>query len=208
MKRFSFMLAILFAFMFIGCGGGGGSGTTTNTDTTNADTNTVVFSDSIVSGIDFDCDGKSGVSSSTGEITFATNCKNLQLKIGSNIILGSIATKSINPDKVIYPADILGLDRNDTSDSRLQNMLQLLQSLDTDLNPDNGIEISDEKKHLLNGSFNFTDKTKDFMAFAKNLSLKLIDKKGAIAHYEHTLRKNLSTDIDTVPPMVPDFNKE
>ncbi|MEA1913816.1 MAG: S8 family serine peptidase [Campylobacterota bacterium] len=33
MKRYSFMLAILFAFMFIGCGGGGGSDTTSNTDT-------------------------------------------------------------------------------------------------------------------------------------------------------------------------------
>lgn len=205
MKRFSFMLAILFAFIFIGCGGGGSSGTTTNTNTT--DTNTVVFSDSIVSGIDFDCDGKTGVSSPTGEIKFLTTCKKLQLKIG-DIILGDIDTNKISVDKIIYPSDILALDRNNTADNRLQDMLQFLQSLDKDLNPENGIDISSDKKNLIRGSFDFRDKTENFEEFSKNLTFKLVDKKGAIAHYEQTLRKNLSIDIDTVPPMVPEFNEE
>ena len=201
MKKFSFMVAILFAFIFIGCGGGS-SGTTTN-----ADTSTVIFEDATVSGLNFDCDGKIGVSNSTGEIKFLTTCKNLQLKIG-DIILGSIATNAINTDKIIYPSDILALDRNNTSDNRLQNMLQLLQSLDKDLNPENGIEIASDKKDLINGNFDFRDKTQNFDEFSKNLTFKLIDKKSAVAHYEKTLRKNLSIDIDTVPPMVPEFNEE
>ena len=200
MKNYGFMLAILFAFMFIGCGGGGSSGASTS------ETDTVVFKDSIVSGIDFNCDGESGISSSAGEVKFLVDCKKLEFKMG-NIILGDILINTINTDKIIYPSDILGLDRNNTADVRLQNMIQFLQTLDDDLNPDNGIQISSAKKDSINNvNFDFRDNTQSFEDFKNSLSIRFVDRKGALAHYEKTLRKDLSIVKDTVPPMVPEFN--
>jgi len=187
MKKTRFILLLLIVIL-VGC----------STDYIANDT--VSFRDSNVSGIEFECNsGATGISDSNGIITYPINCNNLQLKI-RNVKLGSIAIGDIKSDKVIYPADLLGLDRNNTTDSKLQDMLQLLQSLDDDSNATNGINIVDTKADKINGIILDFNSSNDYnFSDFNNTSLVLVDRAKALEHYKQTLQKDLNlSEFQTV----------
>ena len=117
------------------------------------------------------------------------------------MLVGSIAISDITSGGVLYPADLLGLDINNTSDTQLTNMLQLLQSLDSDSNPNNGIDINATAYEGVTLDLeNNTTTISDINTTLTGLSLPLIDRDYAVAHYEDTLRQDLNISVDTVPP--------
>lgn len=126
------------AFALIGCGGGGSSTATTG-----------YFVDAAVANADYDCvaDGNySNVTGADGSFT-CTNMTQVRFRVG-NVVLGEINT--LPADKYVFPQDLVGVPR-DTGiyDARVTAMAQLLQSIDNDGNPSNGIAIAQETKTLL-----------------------------------------------------------
>jgi len=107
------------------CGGGGGGSATTSTGT---------FVDAAVEGLSYTTDSQSGMTNAQGEFKFRAN-EPVTFRVG-NIYIPSFVPKAGGE---FTPMDVFGvLDQNDR---RVVNLLVLLQSLDEDGNPNNGIKI-------------------------------------------------------------------
>lgn len=129
-----------------GCGGGGGGAATSST--------TGYLVDSAVAGVEYSCGATTGLTGSDG--AFSCSSFPVTFKIGS-LTLGSISSLS-SGDKVM-PQDLVGVDRTNTSHNKVLNLAVLLQSLDDDGNPDNGISISSSIRGSLNSSVDIQNVT-------------------------------------------------
>jgi hypothetical protein len=71
----------------------------------------------------------------------------VRFRIGE-LVLGEVA--AVPADRYVFPQDLVGVARESgVNDTRVAVMAQLLQSLDTDGNPSNGITIAQSQKELL-----------------------------------------------------------
>ena len=202
----SLAVASLLTFSFSGCGGGsssGGSSGSTLDNISHVVTSTGTLSDSVVGGITYACGSDTNVTDSDGKFIYNSDCSEIQFSVG-NVTLGSIRTSLIPADGIIYPADLLGLDRSDTNSTQIVNVLQVLQSLDSDGNPYNGISIESSVVSALSAipAVNLDGNVSgiDVSTIVSDANKTLVPREYAIAHYEDTLRKNLHSAIDTVPP--------
>jgi len=161
------------------------------------------LSDSRLAGITYTCASETGITDNEGKFSYSTACTEVSFSIGG-INLGTLLVSEIHEDSVLYPSDLLGLDRNNTSNPQLVNMLQLLQSLDNDANPNNGISITSTTRSDLEGATldldSNTTSITDINSTLSGINVKLIDSDYAIAHYEDTLRNDLNISVDTVAP--------
>jgi hypothetical protein len=200
-KKNVLSLAVISALSlgFSGCGDASSDSPTNQTET-----KTGTFNDS--RGVTYLCGSTTGKTDENATFSYTSNCSNVEFSIG-NIKLGSISTNDINTDGTVYPADLLGIDRNETNSTTLVNILQVLQSLDSDNNPNNGITIDNNTETLLSGSSvnvvnldsNETQPT-DLTTIVEVVNKTLLNRNYAIAHYEDTLRKEINSTVDTVAP--------
>ncbi len=192
----SFATMCTVGFTFSGCGSSDG-------DTASYLTGTL--KDSMLQGIEYNCDGNIGLTNLQGEFNYLDNCVEINFSIGS-VKLGTIATSDINKsgDMTLYPADLLGIDRNDTTNATLANMIQILQTLDEDNNPYNGIFINQETRDKLeNISLDLTDSNlsvDDLNEIPSLFNKDIVNRDYAISHYEDTLRNDLNLTVRTVSP--------
>jgi hypothetical protein len=115
-------------FLLIGCGGLGSTNSSTGT-----------FIDDVVSGLKYVNDSDTSVerfTNSNGKFDY--NGGLIEFFIG-NIKIGELT--QLPSDGNVFIQDILGLDRSNTSDSKLLKIASFLQSLDSDSLTDE-IEIS------------------------------------------------------------------
>jgi PKD repeat protein len=119
-----FSLALLTA-----CGGGGGGN-----GGEGSSVNTGKFIDAPTQGLNYETDTQAGTTDSQGNFRYETG-EEITFAIG-DVILGSTFGKSI-----ITPEDLIH-DPQDETDPTVTNILRLLQSLDEDGDPDNGIVIT------------------------------------------------------------------
>ncbi len=100
--------------------------------------------DSEVEGLEYQCAGLFDYTSKDGELS----CRHMPLgfKIGE-IRLGKIY--KIPQDGIILPQDIVGAKRSDLYNQNVVKLTVLLQSLDADKNPENGITITKETRDKL-----------------------------------------------------------
>jgi hypothetical protein len=96
--------------------------------------------DSAVQGINYECDGgeTTGVTANDGAFECISASESVNFKLGE-MPLGTIASYSSNAQ--ILPQDLVGVSKLETSDATVIKIAQLLQSLDSDNNPTNGITI-------------------------------------------------------------------
>jgi hypothetical protein len=126
------------ALLLIGCGGN-------STDTTT----TGYLVDAAVANVDYDCiaDGKLNQTTGSDGAFSCTNMTQVRFRIG-NLVLGEM--RALPSDNYLFPQDLIGVARDSgVDDNRVIAMAQLLQSLDSDGNPTNGIVIAQEIKTLL-----------------------------------------------------------
>jgi hypothetical protein len=202
----TFLLSTITASLLVGCGGGSSDSTSSSNSSTS---NTAYLVDSPIEGMEYSCDSSSEikVTGADGAFNYDSTCNVITFSIG-NIAISSLDTKNINTDGKIYPADLLSLERTDTTTPRLQNMLRFLQSIDSDNNPNNGITIDEATKATLKNAnaIDFSklgdaDTTIVENLFTDTLTDKtLISVNDAVAHYEDTLRNDLKIDVETVAP--------
>ena len=157
--------------------------------------------DSAVGGLEVQCAGNVKYTPADGTI----KCLNmpLALKIGE-IKLGLIY--DMPQDGIILPQDIVNVDRSNITDKNVVKLLVLLQSLDKDHNPDNGIEITKETRDKLNTYYIDLQKTplediKDLVEAQLGETV-FKDKKAAIEHLEKSMKQyNISypnIDLDGI----------
>ncbi|MCK5924726.1 MAG: DUF1800 family protein [Methylococcales bacterium] len=114
-----------------------------NTGTSNKQRITGVVLDSAIEGLNYTCaNNETGVTTVEGQ--FSCEQFPVQFFIGSLAI--STELDSIATDGKLFLGDLLGLERDNTSDDRVLNLAVLLQSLDDDDNPENGITLTDAAK--------------------------------------------------------------
>ncbi|MCK5728727.1 MAG: DUF1800 family protein [Methylococcales bacterium] len=114
-----------------------------NTSTPNKQRITGVVLDSAIEGLNYKCaNDETGVTTAEGQ--FSCEQFPVQFFVGSLAI--SAELNSIATDGKMFLGDLLGLDRSNTSDDRVLNLAVLLQSLDDDNNPENGIQLTSVAK--------------------------------------------------------------
>jgi hypothetical protein len=130
-KSITLSLAVL-ATLFVGCGSSDSSTTTTTTAISGQ------LIDGYVAGAYYSCaDGTESITTFNGE--FSCDTLPVTFSVGT-ITLGDIT--QLPQDKHIFPQDLVGVDREDVNNSEVLAMAQLLQSLDSDNDPENGIDIN------------------------------------------------------------------
>lgn len=127
--RFSrFALAASIAAVLAGCGGGGGDGGS------GALPQTGTLTDSPVSGINYETSGGlSGVTDAQGHFDYYPG-DTVTFTLGALSLASVPASGTITPIELATTGGVVDVDK-------LQNLLVLFQSLDSDANPDNGLGI-------------------------------------------------------------------
>lgn len=168
---------------------GGGSSNNGNSESSNGDSGddvlTGVFLDSAVSGISFTTESQSGITSAEGEFTYLEN-------ESVTFSIGEMALPTIAAAPIVTPVD---MGENGELDARLTvNIARLLQSIDEDGNPENGIRIP-ESANAVAAPIDFSLGETDFSNNENVINLvsnsgssntTLIGKDEALAHLEGT----------------------
>ncbi len=123
------LLAITLPVILAACGGSGGS----SSDSATATTQTGVFKDSVVAGVAYKTATQSGYTNEKGEFRYLP---------GESVTfsIGGIQLPAAKAAALLTPLMLAG--NNDQASAIAINIAQLLQTLDDDDNPENGITIS------------------------------------------------------------------
>lgn len=119
-------MRLLFALLLLVIGCGGGSGGTEEGQ----------FKDSNVAGLSYVSGGQSGVTDSEGRFTYEVG-ETVTFSVG-NVTLG----EEIEGKSVVTPVDLV--EQGSTRSGPVTNTARLLQALDQDADPSNGITISQD----------------------------------------------------------------
>lgn len=183
------MALLMIAFAMQGCGGGGGS--SSNNDPEQPQTQTGIFVDSPVINVGYKTETKEGVTNAQGEYEYLE---------GETVtfFIGDLEFPPVEATGTVTPLDLAGT--TDTADSTVINIIRLLQTLDQDGNPDNGITITDAAKAaatqvdftLSESDFESADSVNDLISSGgQNVAVsELIDTADAVAHFEEQLAVN------------------
>lgn len=112
-------------FMFVGCGGGSSATNAGATNPNSVATGTAHYVDSAVSGVNYKCGTQEGITGADGSFTF---------EVGSSctFYLGDMKLREVDAGLLVDGESVYETD---------VNIARILQSLDSDGNPDNGITI-------------------------------------------------------------------
>ena len=185
---FTGMFLVLSSLVFLACSSDS-SNTGNNTggtgDVSNLTKRKLV--DSPIANVDYYCDGKEAQkTTSTGEFL----CQNppVQFQIGK-LILGKITRFGYS--SIVLPQDLVGVSRDDFNDSKLINLVILLQSLDDDGVIDTTINIPTERASSFGGD-DVNQKTLDELAALAGVTL--VSETDAINHLKSTII-NVEQDV-------------
>lgn len=138
-------IAIATTALLVACGGGGSS----DSDEGNNLVQTGVFVDSPVAGIRYETATQQGTTNAAGQFQYRNNEQ-------INFYLGGTTFPTAYAQSVVTPLTLVGT--ADPTNSVVVGIARLLQSLDDDRNPDNGIQISASTAATAAGySINFSD---------------------------------------------------
>jgi len=184
-KNKSIILSSLVAsILLVGCGS---SDSVTQTDIQGQ------LIDSYIKGATYSCsDGTIGVTGTNGEFSCPTLPVDFQV---GGLKLGTIA--ALASDNHVFPQDLLGVDRFDVNNTEVLALATFLQSCDEDLNPDNGIEITDELKDSLTTEVEFIAENLEFYSLEANITLRREDL--VREHLEHNVRYIDEIDSTELP---------
>ncbi|MBV1882982.1 MAG: hypothetical protein KUG82_15190 [Pseudomonadales bacterium] len=156
------------------------------------------FLDSAVAGLSYRTATKSGTTNANGEFTYLA---------GETVVfgLGDLEFPAVTAAQILTPLELAGV--TDINNTGVVNMARLLQSLDQDCDPSNGITIGGEALLAAAGmaldfeSPNFDTDVVDLVANGgqQNSACQvLIDASQAVAHLQQTLD---SLNNQTTPPI-------
>ncbi|GLQ32799.1 hypothetical protein [Litoribrevibacter albus] len=169
--------------LMVACSDGGSSGGSSSNNSSST-TNTGQFVDSEVVNIAYRTETQSGFTDENGEFKF---------KDGETVtfMIGDIELPATDAKDLITPLDIA--DTTDVNDTSVVNILRLLQTLDTDGDPDNGITIADLAHDNAVGydidfsSGTFDDDIEALIPLSGSDNTTLVDQATAVAHFQSSI---------------------
>ena len=184
---------LLLTFVLVACGGGGdgGSPNPSGTPTPPPETLTGVFVDSPVSGANYSTDTQSGMTNLAGEYGYVDG-EMVTFSIGGIVLGTAMAGPVVTPLMLVDGA-------MDTTDPRVTNIVRLLITLDSDGNPDNGIEITAAAHDAAEGmsldfaSANFDTEVQTLVENVKGAGTQLVDAGSAQNHFNTSLKTSWGT---------------
>lgn len=193
-----FKLSVMFMMLltFLGCGGGGSS-----SDATSNLKNGYLI-DSYVEGVEYYKNGGfADITDSNGMFSYQLGAT-VTFKIGK-LELGSVS--SVSDDSHVTLQDLCGVRRDVVEDSCVLNLATLLQSLDNDNNPRNGIKIEETAKEFFTVTYkpqklDYTELKVLIQSFGKTVRSQI----SVISHLKETMQAQGITpqelDENTLPP--------
>lgn len=179
------------------CGGGGGGSSSGSAAL--PEPLVGVFLDGAVAGLRYTTPSLSGTTDALGRY---------QYRAGEAVVfsMGAIQLPSSAAKPVLTPLDLVGT--TNPQDQRVLNMLVLLQTLDADNNPSNGITLPPSVPALATTALNFDTPTASFRTNAAVLSLvgaaipgrAVVTESAARAHFQSTLNGGSGTGRVAVAP--------
>lgn len=186
MRNFHKFSVATIVLLLFGCGGGGGS--SSDGSSTSSAKSTGVFLDGPVINIGYRTETLEGVTNSLGEYKYLP---------GETVtfFIGALEFPAVTATGRITPLDVAGT--QDTANSKVMNIIRLLQTLDQDGDPSNGITITDQAKSSAT-QVDFELSVANFAASSvvKNLILnaglvapvtELVSAADALAHFKEVL---------------------
>jgi len=157
-----YKLTAIFALALVGlvgCGGGGGGGSSSPA------TKTGYFIDSAVEGMEYTSGSTTGITGADGSFKYEEG-KPITFKLG-NMTLGSVTVS--NPR--VFPVDLVN-GATDEQNDNVTLIAQVLQTLDSDGDPSNGITILPSTRQSMTQTVNLatTNAAQATTAFAQGLS--------------------------------------
>ena len=198
---YQIILLAIISIIISGCG----SSSSTNENSNNINTNKVgYFIDSAVSGVEYECGSLSGITGKNGEFNYNNSCIVI-FKLGG-ILLGKINGEDINNDNNVLPADLIGVQRDNTSNEKVIKLIQFLQTIDNDDNPNNNISIEEKtrkafKECVLDFSKDETH-TDEIQEVITLINKQLVSKESALKHYEEVLESRFDIVIQKNDPII------
>ncbi len=180
LNRF-YRVALLLSVTLAGCGGADGRGDQKG-----------VFLDSPVSGLKYSTGTFEGITEDDGSFYYTE---------GDEIVfsIGELSFPPVTGASTITPLEIAQVD--DVENEKVVNLLRLLQSIDQDQNPGNGIVIPEEahdkvsiSRLSFDGSIDTEDFLKSIITQVYSANRTLVDKQSAVEHFVDTLSKHASGD--------------
>jgi len=193
---FKSLLCSLALFCITACGGGSSPETSKDviTPTPPPAIYTGVFLDSAVEGLSYMTTSQDGKTNGSGEFAFQSDEQ-------VTFSIGAIALPTISAKLLLTPFDIFNTD--DINNVQVVNLLRLLQSLDVDGDPSNGIQISDDAHQFAQGltvdfnDDNFEGAVTELIAMSGSVNTQLISAQSAIDHFQLTLNQISNENIST-----------
>lgn len=178
-KTKAWLMASLLAVFVAGCGGGGGGSSESP-----AVTQTGVFVDSAVEGIKYQTATQSGLTNSAGEFKYIAG-ETVTFSIGDINLPAAMASS------VMTPLTLVGT--SSSTDTAVVNIARLLQTLDVDGDPANGISINAAAHTAASGmtvsfdSATFDNDVNTLVVNSNTVSTTLVSPETAVAHLQGTL---------------------
>ncbi|GLX78757.1 hypothetical protein tinsulaeT_20970 [Thalassotalea insulae] len=203
--KINYLITSLFSLLIISCGGGGGGGsssTPTPLTNTTPTTFTGMFLDSAVQGLNYATASGNGMTNAEGEFSYQAN-ETVTFSIG-DISFSAVLVKN-----VMTPLDIVGT--SDINHPEVVNILRLLQTLDFDGDPNNGIQITAAAHSAAQGMYidfaapDFDEQVIDLVFDNGGFHQMLISAEMAVYHFQQTLAELNDQGIsncDKTHPMV------
>ncbi|QKJ22723.1 Ig-like domain-containing protein [Poseidonibacter lekithochrous] len=184
------------SIILAGCGGGGGSDSTTSNS--NSLSKSAQLIDAPIIGAKYvNEDGSTGKTVQDG--TFNYTGGKVSFYIGQ-IKIGEI--NSLKDDNRVFLQDILNLQRDEKSDSKLLTSAQFLQSLDTDPSTDS-IEIGSNFEKFDNDTYKNSDlKDLDVLTALKNNNIEIKELDDVKEHLDNSIKAYIKNNEDTNAPII------
>jgi hypothetical protein len=194
-KAITLSLATL-GILVVGCGSSDDSSALTSYTAPTTVSGQLI--DGYVAGAYYICaDGVESITTLNGE--FSCDALPVTFKVG-DITLGEVT--NLPDDKHVFPQDLVGVDRSDTNNSQVLAMAQLLQSLDSDQNPDNGIDINASTLEQLSTEEDFD--AYNLNTYITQAGVTEVNATQAHAHLENSMHTLETIDSLELPYVVQD----
>jgi uncharacterized protein (DUF1800 family) len=146
---------------------------------------TGVVLDSAVEGLDYTCaNHKTGITTKEGRFS----CQQLPVQFFIGALAVSNKLNTLAKDGNVFLGDLLEVGRRNTEDNTVLNLAVLLQSLDNDNNPENGIHLTEEVKSHFSINQHITQlKRPEIHTLLANLGKPIVTVNEARLHLESTL---------------------
>lgn len=190
--------------LFSACGGGDGGSVVSNDTGSEVKNYSGVLIDSVVEGARYVCGNNPSSHYTDKNGKFECSALPISFYVG-NIKLGQITT--ISSDNEVHIQDIVGVSRSNINNAEVVKIGLLLQSLDANNNPKDGITISQERDALLDDiDLNLTALTIEELKIKlleQDSSIVFISTEEVMAHLASTngtIVDGIQTDVNTTQP--------